>query len=230
MTMTGNGPVPHGVLDVLERGASLTDRVYDRLRRGLIVGVWSPGDRLSARAIARDMEVSLTPVREAMLRLANEGALELGDSRSFRAPELSVAEYRELLRIRLALEPMAAAMAAERITPERLDEIALLNERMAEHLAADRFPEAFEADGQFHTGIYDAAQQPLLDSIISGLLLRAGPTRTRLPREYRKSLAGYRQHLGILDALRAGEPEAARAELASDINDGAALVLPTLSD
>ena len=46
--MSEPSPLADSILDTLDRGASLTDRVYERLRRGLIVGVWEPGDRLSA--------------------------------------------------------------------------------------------------------------------------------------------------------------------------------------
>lgn len=228
--MTAQGDIPGGILDALTRGATLTDQVYERLRRGLIVGVWAPGDRLSARSIARDMGVSLTPVREAMLRLANEGALEVGETRSFRAPVLSKREYGELLRIRLALEPMAASIAAGRVTRERVDAIEAINERLAGLLRAEAFAEAFEVDAEFHLSVYDEADQPLLRSIISSLLLRAGPTRTRLSRDYRRSLTGYNHHRRIVAALRAGDPEAAREALAGDLTEGAAKVFPTLSD
>lgn len=228
--MSEPSPLADSILDTLDRGASLTDRVYERLRRGLIVGVWEPGDRLSARAIAREMSVSLTPVREAMLRLAKENALELSESRTFLAPKLNKAEYGELLSIRLALEPMAAGIAAGRIETPALDTIEAINERMATLLRADAFAEAFEADSEFHLGIYDAAGQPLLRSIIASLLLRAGPSRTRLSRDYRKALMGYNHHRRILSALRAGDAEAAHAELAADITDGAKLVMATLDN
>ncbi len=222
--------IPDDILGALPRGVSLTDRVYERLRRGLIVGAWAPGDRLSARAIARDMEVSLTPVREAMLRLANEGALELSETRSFRAPVLTRAEYEEVLRIRLALEPMAAARAAERITPETLETIEAFNEHLAEMLQADAYAEAWEADSEFHLSIYDAAEQPLLRSMIQSLLLRVGPTRTRLPRDYRKSLAGYNHHRRIVAALGTGDPDAAHEAMTADLTCGATRVFETLSD
>lgn len=225
-----NRQIPDDILGALPRGASLTDRVYERLSRGLIVGAWAPGDRLSARAIARDLAVSLTPVREAMLRLANEGALELGDTRSFRAPELSRSAYEEVVRIRLALEPMATALAAGRITAEAVEAIEAINERLAERLGADDYAAALEADAEFHLSIYDAAGQPLLRSMIQSLFLRAGPTRTRLPRDYRKSLTGYNHHRRIVAALRAGDPEAARAAQAADLAQGSARVLDNLSD
>jgi len=228
--MSDQARLQSAILDTLTRSETLTGRVYERLCRGLIVGAWEPGDPLSARAIAREMSVSLTPVREAMLRLANEGALELTDTRTFRTPILSKTGYAELLRIRLALEPMAASIAAQKITREQLDRTEAANEKMAELLNADAFAEAFEADSEFHLSIYDAAEQPLLRSIIASLLLRAGPSRTRLSREYRKALMGYKHHLRILAALKAGDPEAAHAELASDITEGANLVIEKLQD
>ncbi|SMF82327.1 transcriptional regulator, GntR family [Tistlia consotensis] len=216
------------ILDELSRGATLTDRVYARLRRGLLVGFWAPGEKLSARQIAREMNVSMTPVREAMMRLATEGALEMTETRAFRAPELGRAAYRELVRVRLALEPMAAGLAAARIEPSQVAAIEALNERLAAHLRQDQFHQALEVDSQLHLAIYEAAGQPLLLSIIDGLLLRAGPTRTRLSYAYRKSLAGYEHHRRLIAALRVHDAAAAEAEVAADLEEGAAMILNIL--
>lgn len=224
------GPPAEAILDVLPRSATLTEQVYARLRRGLLVGFWAPGVKLSARRIAREMDVSLTPVREAMMRLANEGALEVTDARAFRTPELTRETYGELVGIRLALEPMAAELAAVRMPRERVVELEALNERMAAHIAADEFDKALECDSEFHLTLYAEAAQPLLRDIIDSLLLRAGPIRTRLSHAYRKRLAGYNHHLRILDTLRRRDGPAARAEIASDISEGAKEIHAILPD
>ncbi|GAB5468152.1 MAG: GntR family transcriptional regulator [Rhodospirillales bacterium] len=221
---------PGSILDELPRSATLTQLVYDRLRRGLLVGFWAPGEKLSARQTAREMDVSLTPVREAMMRLANEGALELTRARVFQTPELSRSQYRELVRIRVALEPMAAELAAARMPVERIDEIEAMNERLAELIEAESYSEALEIDSEFHLKIYDQAGQPLLRAIIDSLLLRAGPTRTRLSPSYRKSLRGYEQHRRIIAALRARDGAAARAEIAADLSKGAEVILGILPE
>lgn len=220
--------IASSVLDGVSRPATLTDQVYARMRRGLLIGLWRPGERISTRGVAREMGVGLTPVREAMMRLANEGALHVTATRAFEAPDLSVDAYEELLRIRLALEPMAAAQAAIIMSDERLDQIEALNERLGAELKTDAFDQTMELDSEFHLAIYREARQPLLLSFIDSLLLRAGPTRTRLSREYRKSLAGYSHHKRIIAALRDHDGEAARAEVASDLSDGAAAVIPLL--
>ena len=117
-----------------------------------------------------------------------------------------------MLRIRLALEPMAAGLAAERITRRR----ARRQSRRSTSgwpscLRADAFAEAFEADSEFHLSIYDAAGQPLLRSMIAQPAAARGPDAGRgCSRDYRKSLVGYNHHRRILAALRAGDAEAAR--------------------
>ncbi len=228
--MTETSADTASILDRLPRGATLTQRVYERLRRGLLVGFWAPGEKLSARNIAREMGVSQTPVREAMMRLANEGALEVSEARAFRTAELSSTQYRELVGIRLALEPMAAELAAARLTAAQIDQVEELNEGMAANIATETFGTAMEFDSAFHLMIYKEADQPLLLAIIDSLLLRAGPTRHRLSHAYRRSLAGYRQHCRIIEALRRHDGPGARALIAEDLSKGAAAILADLPD
>ncbi len=218
------------ILDRLPRGATLTQRVYERLRRGLLVGFWQPGEKLSARSIAREMGVSQTPVREAMMRLANEGALEVTEARAFIIAALSREGYEELIRIRVALEPMAAEIACNRMGAAQIDEIEALNESMAAHLAEEDYGTALEFDSAFHLKIYGEADQPLLLAMIDSLLLRAGPTRTRLSHNYRRSLSGYNQHCRILEALRRGDGPGVRSLVAEDLTKGAAAILAVWPD
>ncbi len=212
----------------VERGLSLTEQVYEKLRRGLLVGAFEPDLRLSSRQLARDMSVSLTPVREAMMRLVNEGALEMTDTRSFRTPVLNRESYAEIVGMREALEPIAVAAAARFITPDQIAEVAEINENLRAAVGADAFARARELDTEFHLSIYQQSRQPLLVATIQSLLLRAGPTRTRLANAYRKTLTGYGHHLRIIAALRDGAGPAAAEEVARDIKEGSAVILDLL--
>jgi DNA-binding GntR family transcriptional regulator len=215
-------------LDTLERSETLTDKVYARLRRGLLLGVWTPGQKMTARALSRELGVSLTPVREAMMRLASEGALDVSETRSFSAVALDHDQYAEIVRIRLALEPIAAEQAAAQMTPALVAALADLNERMLAQIRAEQFAAALQLDSEFHLTLYDQARQPMLRSIIDSLWLRAGPTRNRLSHSYRRRLVGYENHKRILAALAAGDGTAAFQAVARDLSEGSRAVLEAL--
>lgn len=216
------------ILAMVERGTTLTDKVYDRLRRALLTGVWSPGQKITARQLSRDLGVSLTPVREAMMRLANEGGLDISETRMFRVPVLTHAQYSEVIAIRTALEPMAIKAAIPHMTNALIGELDTLNERMVAMIREDRFNEALQTDSAFHLLIYDQAGQPTLRSFIDSLWLRAGPTRNLLSHSYRKRLKGYENHKRILTALRDRDAPAASAALARDLTEGAVSIFAVL--
>ena len=214
----------------VERGKTLTEQIYEKLQRGLLMGAFQPDLRLSTRKLSREMSVGLTPVREAMMRLVNEGALEMTDKRGFRTPLLNRAAYREIVGMRQALEPMAAGAAAKLITVKQINVIEKINENLRDAVNNDAFVKARELDTEFHLAIYQHAGQPLLAATIQSLLLRAGPTRTCLANDYRKTLTGYEHHRRIICALRDADASAAYEEVAQDIREGSAVILALLDD
>lgn len=223
-------PAAPGLFATVARGATLSDKVYERLRRAILIGVWAPGDKITARSLSREFGVSLTPVREAMMRLANEGALEVSETRAFLIPVLKRAQYREIVEIRLALEPLAAAAAVPAMTEQTIEALAGLKEQMLDMIRAERFNEALQRDSEFHLTLYDQANRPTLRGIIDSLWLRTGPTRNRLSYGFRKRLVGYQNNGRILAALRARDAAAVRGAVARDLSEGAAVILEVLED
>lgn len=90
------------------------ERVYKALRRRILVGDMKPGEALTLRGVAADLGVSMTPAREAVRRLAAEGALAISASGRVSAPVLTPQRIEELAAIRTLLEPELAARALPR--------------------------------------------------------------------------------------------------------------------
>ena len=86
--------------------------VHKQLRTLLIGGRMMPGEQISLRSTAEALGVSVMPVREAVQRLVAEQALELAPNRTLRVPTMSADQFREITRIRINLEGLAAASAA----------------------------------------------------------------------------------------------------------------------
>jgi DNA-binding GntR family transcriptional regulator len=215
--------------EVVQRSATLADQVYAIIARGLLMGAWGPDERLSVPGLAQDLSVSITPVREAMTRLVNEGALRNVDGRGFRTVRLDREQYREIVRIRIALEPMTAGLAVARIGDAQIAALHNRNESLSNAIAREDFKAALEIDTDFHLALYEIAGQPLLTSMITSLLLRAGPTRTRLSGKYRKSRIGIAHHRDLLEALRARDADAASLAVAADLRDGSNAILSELA-
>ena len=212
----------------LDRAATLTDQVYDRLRHGLLVGQWDPGEKITARKVCKELGVSLTPAREAMMRLVNEGALDVALNRTYSAASLTLEQYREIANIRLALEPMAAEAAAARIPEARIAQLEQLNEELVSAIREERFRDAIRVDSELHLSTYRESGQPTLCAIIDRLWLRAGPTRNRLSHAYRKTLAGYENHKTLIAALRARDGAKAREIITHDLQQGTQAVMAML--
>ena len=110
-------------MTLLEPTTSLRQRIADSLRASLITGEMEIGTVYSVPNIAEQFGVSITPVREAMLDLANEGLVEPVRNKGFRVRELSAAELDHILQVRLMLEPAAAAQLAGKLTPQQIAEL-----------------------------------------------------------------------------------------------------------
>ena len=198
-------------------------RVYFELRRALISGVFAPGQVLTMRQLSDALMTSTMPVREALGRLISERALEALPNRSIRVPPMTMDRIDDLLRARILIEGEAVALAAPRMSVER---IATLRSCMAEWQALRLDGDPATVDRQaalnqsFHFAIYNACGSPALIPMIESLWLQSGPcTRAAI---FAFSEAGEtdtaRFHHNMIDALAAGKPQAAREALVADIS------------
>ena len=152
----------------LERPTTLAEAAYESVAASLMEGGYVPGDRLAARTLAAQLGVSLTPAREAVLRLVSEGALELRNPRTIVVPTLSPQQFKEIYCIRHALEPTAGRIAATQLTGEDVKVLEQLLGRMTGHYARGDYRQAFRSNREFLFRIYAAAQMPLVLSFHSG--------------------------------------------------------------
>ena len=198
-----------GVLPAIGQRAvsyvSKTDMVAALTRELIITGELTAGQQLRQRDLAQRFGVSQTPVREAMRRLESEG-LVIGDThRGFTVVTPDDGPVEENFQIRAALESLGASLAARKIDETGLAELERLNERI--RALADGDPRYAELNREFHFTLYQYSRSPLLMSLMRLLWasLHGGP---RVLRTHAESA---RQHDAILDALRAGDADAASA-------------------
>lgn len=200
----------------------LTDHVYDRLLELLMDGRYEPNEALSIDGLARELDVSATPVREALARLEVTGLVIRVALRGYRvAPLLSTAELTELMDARLTIEPVNALLACERATPAL---IAALDRSITELRAAPRGPEFatyreyWQADMRFHELIAEGAGNRFL--LLAHNCLGGSVQRFRLFTGLGVTDAEYAiaEHTTILSAFKAQSPERARQEMINHLH------------
>jgi DNA-binding GntR family transcriptional regulator len=151
------------------------ERVFRELSRGLLAGVFAPGEVISIRALCAQLGAGAMPVRESVQRLVGQGALEALPNRTLRIPEMSADAFEDLMRLRAALEPMAAGLAAESADAEDIERFHRLHGDLEQAVRARNVGEALRLNTELHFAIYQAAGAPMLAAVIEGLWLRLGP-------------------------------------------------------
>ena len=181
--------------------SSLKEEVYEAVRRDIMDGTFPPGDLLKERELAEKYGVSKTPVREALSLLAQEEMVKAVPRAGYMVTQLTMRDVQEVYHLRLTLEPMAARLAAERVTDEELQQL----ERLTSGSNPD---EAVIFNHQFHLEVARASGNSRLAKMIEQLLddmdRWAGVEFSRFSdAELRRG------HKTELDALRTGDPDIA---------------------
>lgn len=193
-------------------------RVYGALARGLMGGMFTPGEAVSLRTLAARLGTSAMPVREAVSRLIAERALVMLPNRSVIIPRMTRERFLEITRIRQKLEGMLAEMACMRASRADIDALVRINDDLRRCLATDDLRGAMTGNMTFHFALYECAGSEVTLPLVETLWLQAGPfvaLSARLP-EMRWTL---RHHAGLLAALRAGDARAARRAIKDDIEE-----------
>jgi DNA-binding GntR family transcriptional regulator len=209
---------------------TLGSQVHARLAGMLVAGELSPGEKISLRNIADWLGVSMMPVREAVARLVSDEALEVLPNRAVRVPLMTVARFRELSTIRLAIEGFAVETAATCRSAADLMEIRRHDRDFRRECRASEQDTgaAVRANQALHFAVYRAARLPALIPIIEGLWLRIGPVLNldmRASPERLRMGAAERSHGEMIAALDRHDAQGARAALESDIRGAADFIV-----
>jgi DNA-binding GntR family transcriptional regulator len=206
-----------------EFDASLGDSIYRRLSERLVQGVLAPEQRLKIRDIAARMGTSVTPVRDAVLRLVQERALYLRSPRDIRVRSVGIDEYMEIRGIRIELEGNAAAAAAKRATKSDIRRLERLVRENARALRAVDKALATELNQKFHFEIIRIADRPVTADILQRLWLSLGPWLTENYAMASPVMIEF--HYAAVDAIRARDAAAAQTALHNDILIAGGLIL-----
>lgn len=213
-------------LATLEHG-NLGETVYARIADALIKGRFSPGARLTIRDLAQALGTSATPVRDAIQRLIQDEALVQKSAREVRVPVMTLARYREIRRIRIKLEGLAARESALQARPadiERLTGLVALNETA---IARADWATALELNQTFHFALAEIARMEVLRGLLNRLWLQMGPLiADAYPGGGRVMIDN---HYRVVEAIAARNPDAAEQAIADDIGEAGKVILERLA-
>lgn len=204
---------------------NLSSRVYSEIRNALMNGQYEPGERLRISALAGQLGVSITPVREAIFRLVSEQGLEMKAATAVHVPMITADHLREIQLIRHHLEGAAAEHAAAIISREAYADLEELQERFVAAAAVNP-KKASKLNREFHFAILHAAQMPTLFNVVDALWVSLGPLlqifHVRAPkRDLRRDR---HRHEDVLIALKKRDGAGARKALQADIAWGNLMV------
>lgn len=201
-----------------EQPASLTERAYSIVKRRIIRLELLPGAVFTEGALSKEFGFSKTPVREALTRLQREGLVEAMPRAGYRATAVTLRDARDLFSVRMMLEPEAAALAAaNRIAPERLLELEVLCRQSFDPQDQQSMARFLAANTQFHYAVAQASENELLAEMIHDLLNRMERLLHLKLLVTPRATDIVHEHQTLLEALRAEDPESARAIAAAQI-------------
>lgn len=208
---------------------SLADSVYDTLLEAILAGRLASGSELSEVTLAEQLEVSRTPVHEALRRLAADELVVITTGRTARVAQLTRRDVGEIYQMRAALESLAAQRAATRISVEQLSELAvMLGELTQSDAPLDWTGRAIACDLHFHQVIAQASDNARLARDIQRYrLLVRGFCRMSGTRENLEAACD--EHRLILAALEARDGTAARRAMQQHIETRLQVVLKEIA-
>lgn len=198
------------------------ERAYGLIKQGLLQGEFAEGSFLLESEILNRLKIGRTPFREACNRLHNEHLLEVVPRRGYYVPEPSFRAVRDLLEIRIALEGIAAELAALRAEPAEVNELeAMYKEVLLASTRADSIGQLIEANAKFHLQIGKMTHNRELETMLRGLLERstrlvylAASSSREIPKQVERLMRP------IVAAIRSKDPTAAHYAVVEDIRQG----------
>jgi len=217
--------LPEPVLSLAERPDTLTHVVLEAIRNAIVNQELPAGTRVTEAGLARQLNVSKTPVREALLQLREIGLIEPEERRGGRILSPSRRSISDAYEVREALEVFAAGAAAESSDERSAKRIYRIADRSLRAAKAGDLAEFKTADYEFHRAIAASAGNPRLELSIEQSLTLVSALRQRDVPGTAASIECAKSHIRVATAIRDRDVEGAGRAMAAHVRHVAELVL-----
>jgi DNA-binding GntR family transcriptional regulator len=192
--------------------------VADAVRRGILAGDFVAGQRLVEAELTETLGASRGAVRAALIDLTHEGLVERIANRGARVRVVSVEEALQITEVRMVVEGLCGAKAAERVTDDEIAELRALGDRMRACVENADVVGYSQLNQQLHESVIRIAAQPVAAEVISRLRARNVRHQFRLAYRPGRPQVSLPQHLAIIEGLAARDPQATQAAVQAHIS------------
>ena len=197
----------------------LREVVFKTLRNAIIRGELPPGDRLMEEKLAKNLEVSRTPVREAIRMLELEGLVVMLPRKGAEVARITVTDLQEALEVRMAIEDLSVRLASMRIDDEGKKRLVQAKEAFDAALLKKDVVKIVEKDERFHDVIFDATKNRRLINLAHNLREQVYRYRYEYVKDFSSHDKLSREHARITEAILAGDVVKAQQSMRGHIND-----------
>lgn len=195
--------------------------VYQRLRLALITGNIAPGVALTIRGLSSTLDISPTPIREALRRLSSEKAVEVLENRRIVVPLMTSERFTELVSLRAAVESHAAFRSVPYISDLAVDQLEVIDSALDKAVEDGDLEQQIVLNQTFHRQMYAANPHQLSSPVVDSIWLQLGPFM-RIAGRHVQDLYLVDRHREAIAALRQRDAKALQQAIYADIHDGAA--------
>ena len=208
------------------RDNNISDSLEIELRNMIVDGRLPAGERINEVHLAQELGVSRTPLREALHRLAHEGALQSVPRIGYSVRPLTVEEFEQTYGIRRLLD-LEALRVSGLPSPERLERLTQINQQIEKARDADAI---IDLDDEFHLELVAGCENTVLIDLIKQFMHRTRRYEIALMRERKNVSAACASHKSIIAALRKRDLERACAALRANLESGCESVISWLKE
>lgn len=210
-------------------GVRKGDAAYHAVRRAILLGDLQPGAALMEQKIAGELACSQGTVREALLRLEQDGLVSRRGYRGTIVSTISIEEAIEMAWIRIRIECLGLRSTVQHLRPQMLEELEHITERMDEAAGSDDYYLCSELDREFHLTLYRQSDLPALEPILNRCALHIHRfTYDDADRKVADTTLGQRHRI-LIEALRSGDPASAETAITDHIEQVLKLWAPALT-
>lgn len=196
----------------MKKPKTLTELVYEDIKRDILSGGISPGSKISLEDTASRLDVSLTPVREALTKLQQEGIVQYIPRAGWRASKLSKKTYLKYRELQMVLELTLTELALPHVTDETIDKMDAANQKLQyciDHLPQEELPQALlQINDSIHMMLFSCYDNEIMTKALQNVWNMMGYYRLVLfGTPYFREI-GYKDHAQLIAALREKDVQA----------------------
>jgi DNA-binding GntR family transcriptional regulator len=195
---------------IAHRAMSQADKAYETLKRRIICAEYGPGVTIAEPELARELQMSRTPLREALVRLEHDGLVSLVPRRGMRVKPLSARDLQEISELLACLECEAAErLAMRKLSAEELQRLDAAIEAMDAALERDDMTAWAQADYSFHRLLIELQHNRHLADVALAYLEKAHRFRLLAVPHRSRPVYSNVNHAAVVEAIRRGDPQTA---------------------